>query len=84
VSIIRLRDVLGVAWTGETFTGPDDLTWTFSLADLYSMTQPTDWTPTLATAADWELGVYDLSRDKAEEITTALNNSQPWEPAPAP
>lgn len=78
MSIIRMRDVIAVANTGDTFTGPDNLTWTFSLADLVSMTQPGDWTPPLATVADWELGVYELSRDKAEEITTALNNSQPW------
>lgn len=79
MAIIRMREVIAVARTGETFIGPEGYTWELSLASLYAMTEPADWEPELVTVGDWELGVHDLTREAAEQVTTQLNNSQPWE-----
>ncbi len=78
MAMIRMREVIAVGRTGETFVGPEGYTWELSLADLYAMTTPEPWDPVMPTLEDWVPNA-EIDRARAQEITTELNNTQPWE-----
>jgi hypothetical protein len=79
--MIRLRDVLQLAWNNIEWQGPNGYVLTLDM--LIAMTLPeggnTFWSPPVESVADWQAnGTNDLDRAKAEEIVTTLNNTQPW------
>lgn len=82
--MIKLRDVLQLAWNGFEWQGPNGYVLTLDL--LIAMTLPTGgdvfWSPAVASVDDWNTnqaaGGNDLDRSKAEAVVTELNNTQPW------
>lgn len=82
--MIRLRDVLQLAWNNIEWQGPNGYVLTLDM--LIAMTLPQDgdvfWSPPVTSVADWDAnqaaGGNDLDRSRAEAIVTEMNNTQPW------
>lgn len=79
LDIIRMREVIFLGRTGETYVGPDGYTWQFTLADLYAKTTPAEWVPELPALEIWAAGQFEISREAALRITTELNQTRPWQ-----
>jgi len=89
--MVRLRDVLMLAWTGDWYGTDPDPDMTLDLAGLIALTVPTDWMPgegwpegisyiPVSSVADWNAnlsdGGNDLNRDKAEQIVNDMNGTE--------
>lgn len=83
--MIRLRDVLQLAWNNIEWAGPNG--YVLTLAMLIAMTLPDEngvyWNPDVRSVSDWQAvidggGENDLDRERAYELVTEMNNTQPW------
>lgn len=75
IPTVRLRDILLLAWQGVWYG--QNPAYVLDLQGLIDLTVPSDWTPPVATVADWEANAAvvgnDLNYLKAEEITNTVN-----------
>lgn len=74
--MVRLRDILLLAWQGVWYGLPDAPV--LDLAGLIALTEPSDWTPPVASVDDWNANQAsgegnDLNRDKALQIAQDLS-----------
>lgn len=74
--MVRLRDILQLAWTGNWYGLPDVPP--LDLPGLIALTVPSDWTPPVASVDDWNTneanGGNDLDREKALQIAHNLTD----------